>query len=68
MRHSHRWVRRVKQYFGHQKVTINEGVVEAAPYFTSIVAVIKGLVARCHSFYLFLHLSSRHPVIYIYYS
>jgi hypothetical protein len=24
--------------------------------------ILKGLVARCHSFYLFLHLSSRHTI------
>jgi hypothetical protein len=40
MRHSHRWARRVKQYFGHQKAARKEGVVEAAPYFTSIVAEV----------------------------
>jgi hypothetical protein len=57
MRHSHRCARRVKQYFGHQKVAIKEGVVEAEPYFTSIFAVIKGLVAHCHTFSLFLLLS-----------
>jgi hypothetical protein len=41
MRRSQRWARRVKQYFGHQKVAIKEGVVEAAPYFTTMVAVIR---------------------------